>query len=150
MKSIKFNWGFGIAATYILFLIGTFVMVAIFMNQDVSLETDNYYAKGIEYQQHIDKLKRTEELPEKLAIQIEVKNLLLSFPKNFKSQSIAGTIQFYRPSEEGKDFTISIQPDSSNLQVIDKNLLAKGLWKIKVDWVADNISYYNEKMLMVN
>ncbi|MDP2038234.1 MAG: FixH family protein, partial [Ignavibacteria bacterium] len=61
---LKLNWGFGIAVTYILFVVVTLVMVFIFMNQDVSLETENYYSKGIEYQGQIDKINRTQSLPE--------------------------------------------------------------------------------------
>ncbi len=147
---IKFNWGLGIASVYILFLIGSLVMAVIFMSQDVSLETTDYYAKGIVYQEQIDKMNRTKSLPEQLEIIASDGVLLFSFPKIFRHNEIDGTIHFYRPSNSSKDFTIAIAPDTARVQSIGTTNLEKGLWKIKIDWDADGNLYFNEKIVMIN
>lgn len=147
---MKLNWGSGIAAVYILFMVGVLIMVFIFMNQDVLLETDNYYSKGIKYQEQIDKAARTNELPEQLVIKLSNNNIIFSFPKIFKQTKIGGSIYFYRPSNNQKDFAIKIQTDTSAVQMISSDKLEKGLWKVKANWFANNQSYYNEKLLMVN
>ena len=147
---MKLNWGGGIAAVYIIFMIGVLILVFIFMNQEVTLETNDYYFKGVEYQKQIDKIKRTNELPEQLTIIQNELAINFQFPKIFSSNDIGGTIDFYRPSDDNKDFSIKINTDTSRSQSIAAANLDKGLWKIKVDWLAKGNSYYNEKILMVN
>jgi len=147
---MKFNWGKGIAAVYLLFMIGVLTMVYIFMNQDVTLETENYYAKGVEYQNHIDKMKRTNELPEQININQSGGYIYFLFPKIFNKNEIKGSIFFYRPSNDKNDFTVAINLDSVQTQSVPTSSLQKGLWKIKIDWLAEDESYYNEKLIMVN
>ena len=147
---LKLNWGSGIAAVYILFLIGTLIMVTIFMNQDVSLESKDYYTKGIKYQGEIDKMKRTKELPEQLDIKVGQSSIILNFPKIFKSAELNGKIYFYRPSDVSKDFIINVAADSSSAQLIQTKNLLKGFWRLKIDWTSKGNSYLNEKIVMVN
>jgi hypothetical protein len=147
---MKLNWGKSIALVYILFMIGVLIMVYIFMNQDVSLVTDNYYSKTLTYQKEIDKINRTNLLADKLVIEQRQDSILFSFPKTFKSSSISGLIFFYRPSDESKDFVLKINPDDSNIYSVPANKLFKGLWKIKVEWAVSDTAYYNEKIIMVN
>lgn len=147
---MKLNWGSGIAAVYILFMIGVLIMVFIFMNQDVTLETDNYYMKGIQHQEQIDKENRTNELPEQTEIKQENGFIVIKFPGIFYNRDITGVINFYRPSDNTKDFSFPVQTDSSNTQFVPSSNLEKGLWKIKINWDVKEISYYNEKIMVVN
>ena len=147
---MKLNWGFNIAAFYIFFVIVLLIGVFIFMNQDVGLVTNDYYAKEIAYQQEIDKSNRTNELTEQLEITVEPSQIRFSFPRMFNTGNIGGTIHFYRPSDKEKDFVTNIVADSSRIQIIDTRKLDKGLWKVKVDWAVQNVSYFNEKIIMVN
>lgn len=147
---LKFNWGFGIATTYIVFVIITLVMVYIFMNQDVSLETDNYYTKGIQYQEQIDKINRTKNLSEQIEVSVDKSSIAFSFPKLFAADEYNGKIFLYRPDNKLKDFSVNIAPDTSHSQFISTSNLDRGLWKIKVDWSAKGNTYYNEKLIMVN
>lgn len=147
---MKISWGTKIAAVYILFVIGVLIMVFVFMNQEVHLVTDNYYAKELEYQNHIDKVNRTNQLEEQLDIRNQQTFIKFIFPKQFDYKTIKGTINFYRPSDPAKDISFEITPDSFNTQIVSTEKLTKGIWKVKVDWLANNISYYNEKIIMVN
>jgi hypothetical protein len=147
---MKLNWGSGIGTVYIFFVIATLVMVSIFMNQDVALESNDYYEKGIKYQERIEKIKNTRSLPEQLDIMASNDKVELRFPKMFGSKEINGEIEFYRPSNRKNDFSVMITPDSTNTQKIITSSLEKGLWKVKVDWHAKAISYYDEKIIMVN
>lgn len=147
---LKFNWGTGIALTYILFVAITLTMVFVFMNQEVVLETNDYYAKGLDYQNQIDKIERTNKLPQQLEIISSNDEIVFLFPKIFESKNIVGEIYFYRPSNNKNDFIQKINLDSSFTQKITKSKLAKGLWKIKVDWHVNNNTYYNEKIIMVD
>lgn len=147
---MKISWGTKIAATYILFVIGVLIMVFVFMNQDVPLVTDNYYAKELEYQNQIDKINRTNQLEEQLQIINQQASVKFIFPNQFDYNSIAGIIHFYRPSDPAKDFAVNISADTLRTQIVSTYKFIKGVWKIKVDWEANGNSFYNEKILMVN
>lgn len=147
---MKISWGIKIAATYIIFVTGVIIMVLIFMNQDVHLVTDNYYAKDLEYQEQIDKIDRTGLLKEQLEIVNLQSVIKFVFPSEFSSAIISGRIDFYRPSDQSQDFSVEITTDSLLTQMISTGKMMKGVWKVKVDWSANGNKYYNEKILMVN
>ncbi len=147
---MKISWGIKIAATYIIFVTGVIIMVLIFMNQDVHLVTDNYYAKDLEYQEQIDKIDRTGLLKEQLEIVNLQSVIKFVFPAEFSSAVISGRIDFYRPSDQSQDFSVEITTDSLLTQMISTEKMMKGVWKVKVDWSANGNKYYNEKILMVN
>ena len=92
---IKWNWGWGILLTIILFMGLTLARVLYFMNRDVDLVTDHYYDKEIKYQQQIDKEKRTVKLNENLNVEYSGSLLHVMFPKD---SAISGDLYFYRPA----------------------------------------------------
>ena len=147
---IKLNWGFGIALTYIVFVFLTLVMVVIFMRQDVTLENKDYYARGLVYQDKIEKITNSKNLPEQLDISVASDFIKLAFPKMFGRNDVSGSITFYRPASDKEDFTVNISPDTSNTQIIPTKDIARGLWKVRVDWSAKGINYFDEKPIMVN
>ena len=144
---IKMNWGKGIAATYISFAILVFGFVIYFMNQDVDLVTHKYYDEEIKYQDQIQRIKRTNELTEKPKIEIEDQSLKLVFPKNLLNKPVAGTINFYRPADQNKDFSILINLENDGVQKIISEKLNAGLWKVKLNWVSGGIEYYDEQVI---
>lgn len=146
---MKLNWGSGIAITYILFMAGVLILVFIFMNQDVHLVTDDYYAKEIEYQQQIDKVERTKLLSEQPVVTFSDGVFMVSFPKSVKN-IINGEIQIYRPSDSNLDKTASIFLDAENRQLIKPPINLPGLWKVKIDWTRNDTNYYNEKIILSN
>ena len=147
---IKFNWGFGIAATYIGFVLVVLIMVVIFMKQDVTLETRDYYSKGLEYQTQIEKMNSANELAEPLAISVTPGSIKLAFPRIFTKEELNGKIVLYRPSGDINDLTFDITPDTSRIQLISTKEISKGLWKVRVDWNAKGTTYFNETPIMVN
>ncbi len=146
---MKLNWGSGIAITYILFMAGVLILVFIFMNQDVHLVTDDYYAKEIEYQQQIDKVERTKLLSEQPVVTFSDGVFMVSFPKSVKN-IINGEIQIYRPSDSNLDKTASIFLDAENRQLVKPPINLPGLWKVKIDWTRNDTNYYNEKIILSN
>ena len=75
--------------------------------------------------------------------------------RNKKANKVAqkrlkGTIQFYRPSDYKKDFSIPLSVDTNGQQVISTQSITKGYWKVKVDWTQDSIEYYKESSFVIN
>ncbi len=150
MNKSKFNWGTGILIAIIVFMTITVVTVIFLMNQKVDLVTDNYYAKEIKYQQQIDRMNRTNEMTESVKINSDNEFIKIIFPKSSNLKNIKGTIQFYRPSDSGQDFTLPLVIDSSDQQLIPSKILKKGFWKIKLDWTESSLDYYKESSFVIN
>ncbi len=150
MSKSKFNWGTGILIAIIIFMAITVTTVIFLMNQKVDLVTDNYYAKEIKYQQQIDRMNRTNELGDGVAINSETNYVRIVFPKSSNEKNIKGTIQFYRPSDSAKDFTLPLILDSSYQQLVPAKILEKGYWRIKLDWTQDSLDYYKESSFVIN
>lgn len=150
MNKSKFNWGTGILIAIIIFMAITVSTVIYLMNQKVDLVTDNYYAKEIKYQQQIDMMNRTNEMGEAVTINSEEGFVKIIFPKSLIEKKLTGTVQFYRPSDSGKDFTLPLVLDSSAQQLVPFKILQKGYWKVIVNWNQDSLDYVKESSFVIN
>ncbi|MCG6915274.1 FixH family protein, partial [bacterium BMS3Abin03] len=88
----KANWGTGIFISYSVFMLLTIITAVYFMNQDVSLVTDDYYQQELKYQDQIDKIERTNALSEKPAIDFDGLGVNISFPKLLIEKNVVGKI----------------------------------------------------------
>jgi hypothetical protein len=143
------NWGVKIAIFYLGFVIMVLASVFFAMNQKVDLVTDNYYEKELKHQEQIDKLQRTKALNEKTEIQLTEKQIRIKFPVLPDKSNQKNTILFYRPSDLSKDLKIPISTDSLGIQFVPTEKLAKGFWKIKLNWVSNGVEYYDEEILNI-
>ncbi len=141
---LKGNWALGIIVLYgsfALFALG-FLFFSTF--QRVELVAPDYYDREVRYQDHIDKVHRTAELTEGLSWEFDSTEIRLQFPTSLEGRQIAGTVTFYRPSDSQLDYRIPIRPGSDLSQSFPIRGEIKGLWKMKVDWQVDAVTYYNE------
>jgi len=144
------NWGKGILITIIVFLAGTAIMIIIAVNSEYDLVANNYYEKGIKYQEKIDKINRTNALPEKPLIEFLENTVSVSMPRMFTAEKIKGELIFYRPSNAGKDFKMPLQLDSENKMMINTDKLEKGFWKVQLEWNIETAQYYSELFFIIN
>ena len=150
MSKSKFNWGTGILITIIIFMIITIGTVIFLMNQDVDLVASDYYNKGIQHQDQIDRVNRTNSLDEAVQINSENGFVRLIFPKSYTQKNFKGAIQFYRPSDSKKDFSIALIIDTSAQQLISTQSMDKGYWTVKLNWTQDSVEYYKENSFVIN
>ena len=149
-KIIKFNWGFGILVTIILFMGGITSLVVFSMNRDVNLVTKHYYKKELKYQKQIDKQKRTIKLGKEVNVDYLGNRIKFSFPGITEDDAVNGDIYFYRPSDEKKDFKIPIKLDKSGNQNLATKNIIKGYWRVQISWKLNKDEFYTEKSLMIN
>jgi hypothetical protein len=145
----KFNWGTGILIGIIVFVVISITMTVIFMTQDVSLVSDNYYEKSLSYQDEIDKQSRTESLDEQVKINFNGEVINILFPSLYLGKDISGEIFFYRPSNPKLDFVLPLQLVEGK-QIIPVERLEKGFWRLKLNWTMDGNKYYNERAIFIN
>ncbi|MGQ8337647.1 FixH family protein [Sunxiuqinia sp. A32] len=145
---LKINWGTGILIAIITMVSGMLVLVFIATRQDYYLVDDDYYQKAVNYQQQIEKIKNANELIEKVNINYSGKNLKLDFPLIFQHEKLEGTIQLYSPVNGNHDLTFPVKIDDKLSQLLSLEKLPKGRYKIKLDWTANDKSYYQELEIM--
>ncbi|MFI5238062.1 MAG: FixH family protein [Ignavibacteriales bacterium] len=145
----KFSWGTGILIGIIIFITLSITMTVIFMTQDVSLVSDNYYEKSLNYQDEIDKQSRTKSLDEQVKINFNGEVITVSFPNHYLSEKISGDIYFYRPSNPSLDLRMPLQVNEQGNQLIPVERLEKGFWRVKLNWTMDGNEYYNERAISI-
>jgi hypothetical protein len=143
----KFSWGTGIVIGIIVFVVISVSMTVIFMTQDVSLVSDNYYEKSLEYQDEIDKQSRTKSLDEQVKINFDGEEVTILFPPDYSGKKINGEIYFYRPSNSSLDFKLPLLVSEEGNQVIPVERLEKGFWRLKLNWTMGGNGYYNERTI---
>lgn len=144
------SWGIKIAAVYIIFVLIVLGTVIFSTTQEVNLVADDYYQKEIEYQKQIDKIKRTKELPEQIFVKLKDDYLTVTIPEVFKNEKLNGEIVLYRPSDNRKDFRMPLTLNDNLEYSIPTTRFDRGLWKIQIEWKAENLDYFHEQILMLN
>jgi hypothetical protein len=145
----KFSWGTGVVIGIIIFITLSITMTVIFMTQDVSLVSDNYYEKSLEYQDEIDKQNRTKSLDEQVQINFNGELISVLFSADYLEKKISGEIYFYRPSDSSLDFKLPLQISEDGSQIIPVQRLAKGFWRMKLNWTMAGNMYYNERAITI-
>jgi hypothetical protein len=144
----KISWGTGIVIGIIVFIVISITMTVIFMTQDVSLVSDNYYEKSLSYQEEIDKQSRTKSLDEQVKINFNGELITVLVPLDYINKDISGEIFFYRPSNPKLDFALPLQLVEGS-QIVPVERLEKGFWRIKLNWIMDGNGYYNERAITI-
>lgn len=146
---MKLNWGTKIALLYGSFILIVLSMVFFFMTKDVDLVSNKYYDEGINFQEKINDMKRSESLSDPVKFFISDSLLIVQFPKIMEAKSISGALILYRPSDLKKDIKISLKLNSGNQMKVNLSGLEKGIWKVKTQWTSRYDSYYNEEIINI-
>ncbi len=146
---IKFNWGFGIVVSFIIFGIGTFIMVYISMSTTVDLVTEDYYEKELKYQDHIQLVKSTNALEKPVSIELFDASVKISYPDIADHEKYSGTIYFFRPSNSKGDFVRTVTLDSTRSQFFPLSEFTPGLWRAKISWNVGTLQFYSEVPIII-
>lgn len=146
---IKFNWGTGIVLALIVMISGMTYLVSIAIRQDHDLVDKDYYQKSVNYQQHIEEVRNTDGLAQKIQFQLSTDTLKLKFPELENNTGYSGEIHFYSPVQEKRDLKLPVKTDTSLVQNIDLKILERGRYLVKINWQANKVSYYQEEEISV-
>lgn len=145
---IEWNWGTGIASFLIFFLavFGFFIWWS--FQQNVNLVDPNYYNKGVEFDQEVQKIKNSAELIENLRIEQDSEWVSVIFPNI--SGNINGDVWFYYIADSRLDIRneIKLNTENKHLQSKDK-LLKGGKYQIIIDWKIDSTAFYFKKEIVI-
>ncbi len=140
------NWGNKIVVAFILFVVFILYMVVQAFQQNTDLVADDYYAQEINYQQRLEQKANLKKLGDKVSIQLVGKSIALQFPKG---QNPKGEIHFYHPSRELFDQKITIDTDAENKQLVAREKLIAGNYRINITWQSDGTEYFQQEKLFI-
>jgi len=146
---MKLHWGTGIVIAFLVFAAGILTMVAISMNREVDLVSDDYYQQELQHQDRIESTRRSNVLAEQPSVAVTASAITVRLPSVFPASGTTGTLTFYRPADRKKDFIVPLGLDSSNTQIVRTASLQKGLWRVKIRWSQQNQIYYHEEPIMI-
>lgn len=145
-------WPYAIVAAFVLFAGYIGFMVQQAMRTSVDLVSPDYYQQELRYQQRMESVARTAALPAPVVITHEAAThrLKLELPASLSGQPIAGTLHFFRPSDQQLDFKLPFAPTGAPAQLeLNTSQLQPGLWRLRVDFTAGNQPYFLEKELTI-
>lgn len=133
------NWGTKIVLgmiTFMLFIIGMVIYMFHVHGRDALIE-ENYYEKGIDYNTEYNAKQNVADDNAKPKITNTPKQLLIQLKDSATYQLV-----LMRASDSKDDLKLNGKTTGdSNIILIDKTKLAKGIWFISLTWRSANKDY---------
>jgi len=143
---MRINWGYKIAAAYLLFVAGIVFLVFKAGKQNYDLVTKNYYEEELKYQDVIDKKQNVAALSALPEIKYTRTGITILFPKEFENKNITGEAYLYCPSDAKKDLKKNFELNKPDFRWELPGSF-RGMYKLKLSWTSDGKSYYQEKKI---
>ena len=146
---MKINWGTGLVIAIVCFM--SFLLFMVYKTTTVTKElvAEDYYAQELAYQDRIDKLENATALGDKVSWRQSGEYMEIVFPAGETPSPVAGTIEFFRPSDSSYDMVVPIDANSSNAQGVSLKNLVPGWYYMKLDWKSNGTEYYQEERILI-
>lgn len=142
---MKINWGHKLVFFGLSFMFFVGFMVYKISTQKVDLVDDNYYEKGVRYQEEINKFDATSGIENNITF--DLNQQLITFKSNAKG--LSGKALFYRPSDVNLDFETDFTLNENGEFTYSTAQLAKGVWKVTFEWNLNGKLMAAEKQFVI-
>ncbi|MGB0391546.1 MAG: FixH family protein [Salibacteraceae bacterium] len=148
---MRFTWGHAaIAIPVTIVVVFTSVLIrSMADDKKTELVTEDYYAKEIQFQDQLDRVKNALELNTNFTWTKSEDSWVLGLSGDFTHKEVKGVLTVFRPSDSSLDFEIPIQLDSNFKQVVSASKFVKGKYQIQVKWTVNGKECYLEKNVFV-
>lgn len=148
---MKISWGTGIViafAFFIAFIMYFVITMSVNKKYDHDFVTQDYYKKEVEYQGRKNAVEKTDS--EQMSVQINPSDegVRLVFPDKIGEGNVLGTVSFYRPSDQKRDFKIPLQVENKKM-LIPMNVLVTGRWNVEVRYTFNGNEYLSIKNINI-
>ncbi len=135
------NWGKGIVIVMAAFITFIMVLVVKLISTDVDLESDDYYAREINYGAEMEAVQKAEDLDENIQLNLMEGFLAVEIPEKEDIQNIE--LRLIRIDNDKLDRTYKISNTKTFL--IDKNKLVRGKYKAEIYYTIDGEKYMQKE-----
>jgi hypothetical protein len=147
---MKLNWGFGIFLSYVIFA-GSMVLFAVKASQQSNdLVSEDYYEDAVKYQEKIDASKNAMDGSSLIDAKFINERRSLEIFSNDSLMNTVGKIDFYKPDDSKKDFSLDFKINSGMRSIYTLKSIPSGEWKLNISWTIGQKEYYLEKRITVN
>lgn len=142
------NFGVKITILYLSFVALILTLVFLSYGQKHDLVSKDYYAQELKYQDKIDAINNSNAQPNSITHKVEGSSIIISINDSLSLHNFSGTINFFRPSDASKDVKLKMV-FVNNQQVISKNTLQHGSYKMQLSWKNNGKNYYKEEVIFI-
>jgi hypothetical protein len=146
---MNISWGYKITALYVSFVVLIVTMVFISMQQNVELESKDYYAQELKYQQRINAVENANRLTKSIRYEVHGRTVEITYPQEVYKGDFSGEITFFRPSDASKDFKVNMTPSTDGLQSINSSRFERGSYKMQLSWKKDGKQFFKEEVIFI-
>jgi len=143
------NWGNRMLLVFALFACFIIFLVYKCINTKFDLVSKDYYKDELRYQEKIDGKLNAAELSN-INVEQNSDTVVITLPKEQNGMKVNGEVFFYCPTNSEKDKLFPLATDADGKQSIDKKLLSKAGYKVKITWDIDKKKFYSEKDITIN
>lgn len=145
------NWGNKLLLSFLVFGSMMGYLVYRSMHTDFELVEKEYYKSELQYQQVIDGSQAASKLQSSARLSYDEDQLALILPEEMKAFNCQGKLLFYCAynSDLDRNFTFSTTA-GDNRAVLPVEKLQPGTYTVKMNWTANEVSYYAEKKFTLN
>lgn len=142
------SWSIRITLLYLSFVALIVSMVIISSNNGEELVSKDYYAQELKYQERIDAMNNDAALTDGMSYSVNDKSIIFVAPESLANTSITGEIFFFCPAHSANDVKVPIH-FANGTQEMNKNMLKPGVYKVKIDYNANNKKYFHEGVITI-
>ncbi|MDA0193818.1 MAG: FixH family protein [Bacteroidetes bacterium] len=145
------NWGHKIILAFIFFGVFIITLVAVCVNEDFDLVSEDYYQQEIDFESRIEDVRNSNNLEKQpsMVFNANKRRFEIVFPEDIRGTVADGDIVFYRPSNSNFDFKQPLRLDGLGRQLIDLEGKEKGLWEVELSWFDGQKSFYIKTNLFI-
>lgn len=143
------SWGFRIVILYLSFVALIVTLVVLCYGQKVELVSKDYYKQELQYQDKIDAINNANALSHSIDHSLNGNVVTLNINPEFDQAGFKGTVNFFRPSDSSKDFSVDLKFDANGQQTIDGSKFEKGLYKMQLSWESSGKKYFKEQVITI-
>ncbi|MBI1222065.1 MAG: hypothetical protein GC180_05630 [Bacteroidetes bacterium] len=136
---MKFHFGHGLVLMALIFMGFIVYLVSQMIGQKIDLVEDDYYEKGLEYQQVIDEKKHERNC---FKLEQDGNSLVLKTTEEGISKKVA--LELYRPSNSSLDTLVNPTLNTSGESRIDASGWAKGQWHYTLHFEEAGFWYFQK------
>jgi hypothetical protein len=143
---IRIHWGIAVAMFYTLFALSTVGFVVFAMTQDVELVSADYYARGLQHDVHMQAVANADAIDRDLRVEVRAGagDVIVHWPAAM-APLVRGTATLYRPADARADRVVPLVPGADGTQAVSTAGLARGHWRLQLQWRVDERDYYTER-----
>ena len=142
------NWGYKILTVYLIFVAGILFLVFKSSNENQDLVTTDYYEQELKYQQRIEETQRANNLSAEVKYGINDHELTIIFPAEMKDKKLNAHVLLYCTADESKDIEKQLATENAELKLV-LPAATKGLHELKINWTANDTTYYYQHKLII-